>query len=474
MKRWIRIGCIGLGVMLAGAAAVSGFLVAKVMPVGTGYVAKYLCSSTFVSGRDPATVFEEDIKPVNPLARLIDFTIDRADRSVTADAFGGFAMTAAYLDGCGCALVVGTTAENIRRLKIGGTNVAAHRPEHREDLAWPAGSMGPVDPAPPGIDGNKLQQALDAAFSEPGPENSRKTRAVVVIYDGQLVAERYAAGFDRDMPLLGWSMAKSVTNAIVGLLVKDGKLDIMALAPVAEWAQPGDPRQAITLDQLLRMSSGLSFEEVYSPLHDATAMLYGSADFAAYAADLPLEVGPDERWQYASGTANIIARIVRQTIETDHPAYYRFLYERLFDKIGMFSAVWEPDASGTFVGSSYVLATPRDWARFGLLYMNDGVWMGERILPEGWVSYTTTPAPKAPMGQYGAHFWLNAGDPANRALRRWPGSPTDAYAAQGFQGQRVIVIPSRKTVLVRFGATSDRKRWDTDRFIRDVLAALPQ
>ncbi len=206
---------------------------------------------------------------------------------------------------------------------------------------------------------------------------------------------------------------------------------------------------------------------------DATKMLYGSYDFAAYAAAKPMEAGPDEKWNYSGGTTNILARIVRQTIEQTHEYYYDFMYQELFDKIGMYSALMEPDSSGTFVGSSYAFATPRDWARFGLLYLQDGVWDGERILPEGWVQYTTTPTPKAPQGEYGAHFWLNAGATDNPADRRWPNSPPDAFAALGFQMQRVIVIPSKNLVLVRFGATTDREAWNDDAFITNVIAALP-
>jgi len=274
------------------------------------------------------------------------------------------------------------------------------------------------------------------------------------------------------MPLLGWSMSKSVTNALVGILVRKGKLDIHKPAPVPEWQRKDDPRKRITLDQLLRMSSGLEFEEIYAPLYDATYMLYGSCDFAAYAANKPLKTDPDNEWYYSSGTANIIARIVRQTIEKDYEYYYSFIYEELFDKIGMYSAVMEPDSSGTFVGSSYTFATPRDWARFGLLYLQHGLWQGERILPEEWVKYTTTPTPKAPKGEYGAHFWLNAGGSPDPKDRRWPHSPQDAFGALGFQEQKVIIVPSKKLVLVRFGATTKREAWSTDEFIRNVIDAL--
>jgi CubicO group peptidase (beta-lactamase class C family) len=202
-------------------------------------------------------------------------------------------------------------------------------------------------------------------------------------------------------------------------------------------------------------------------------MLYESYDFAAYAAGKPLKTAPDAEWNYSSGSANIIARIVRQAAEKDYPAYYTFIRDEFFHKIGMYSAVMEPDASGTFVGSSYTFAAPRDWARFGLLYLEDGIWQGERILPQDWVKYSTTPTPQAPRGEYGALFWLNAGTSSDPENRRWPSVPQDAFAALGFQEQKVIIIPSKKLVLVRFGATTDRKSWKSDEFIADVLAALP-
>ena len=464
--------CFG-GVLLVG-IVVFGWYFSQAAPIGTGFVAKYLCSSTFISKRKPGIVFKEDVTPVNLLANIVDWKIDTNEKSVTAVSFGFFKLKAIYREGCGCSLVTGMTEEVMRAQKLVPPDFEEKRPRQSVDRPWPLGSRGPVDPSSRGINKTKLENALDAAFSEPGLEKQRKTRAVVVVYDGALVAERYAPGFHKDMPLLSWSISKSVTNALVGILVRKGQLDIHQPALVPEWQQEGNPRKKITLDQLLRMSSGLKFEEVYAPLYDATKMLFGSCDFGAFAAAKDLESEPDDRWYYSSGTANIVARIVRQTVEHDYTYYYRFIYEELFDKIGMHSAILEPDCSGTFVGSSYASATPRDWGRFGLLYLQDGVWQGERILPEGWVAYTTTPTPKAPKGEYGAHFWLNAGAPSNPADRRWLHAPRDAFAALGFQEQKVIVVPSKKLVLVRFGATSKREAWSTDEFIRDVLAALPE
>jgi CubicO group peptidase (beta-lactamase class C family) len=243
---------------------------------------------------------------------------------------------------------------------------------------------------------------------------------------------------------------------------------------VPEWQKADDPRQKITPDQLLRMSAGLEFSEEYAPFSDAVYMFYDSYDFAAYAANKPLETEPDEKWYYSSGTANIIARVVRQTIEKQHENYYDYLYQNLFHKIGMLSVVMEPDPSGTFVGSSYMFATPRDWARFGLLYLQDGVWNGERILPEGWVKYTTTPTPRAPQGKYGAFFWLNAGAPSDASDRMMASVPVDTFFARGFQEQRVFIVPSKNLVLVRFGATSQKSAWNDEAFVASMLAALPE
>jgi CubicO group peptidase (beta-lactamase class C family) len=472
MRRGLKWFLIVTGGLVLAIVAVAAWYLGQVGPVGSGFVAKYLCSSTFVSKRNPKTVFQQDVAPVNPLAAYFTFAIDKQKKRVTAKLLGLFERTAVWREECGCTLAVGATEAQIRSQRPVAPDFVRKRPLHRLNRPWPRGNAGPVKPETLGIDPLKLNRALDQAFAEPGPGGRRRTRAVVVVYKGRLVAERYADGIDREMPLLGWSMSKSVTNAMVGILVKEGKLTIQQPAPVPEWR--GTPRKAgITIDQLLRMTSGLAFDEIYQPMADTPQMLYASRDVAAFAAAKPLEAEPDSKWHYSSGTSNILARIVRRSVEKTYPHYYEFFYHKLFDRIGMHSMVMEPDASGTFVGSSYAFATALDWARFGLLYLQDGVWENQRILPPGWVAYSATPTAAAPIGQYGAHFWLNAGATGNPAIRKWPHAPRDAFAALGYQEQQVIVIPSRKTVLVRFGATTDRKAWDTDSFIQSILMALP-
>jgi CubicO group peptidase (beta-lactamase class C family) len=474
LKRWVKRGIGALAVAGAGFLVVTAWYGVRAAHVGTGFTAKYLCSSTFITGRAPGRAYDEDVAPVNPLTRMVRWRIDRRRMAVTADILGFFKATALFRRGCGCTLLWQGSESDLRRQTFYRMTREPGPPAGRHALPWPRGRGEPEYSAAPGVDRAILAAALDRAFAEPdGPEQTRRTRAVLVVYHGRLIAERYAPGFDADTPFLGWSMAKSVTNAMVGVLVGKGLLDIHAPAPVPQWQGPDDSRGRITLDQLLRMSSGLEFDEIYTPLRDAARMLYTTTDFAAYAAGKSLTAPPDSRWHYSSGTANIVAGIVRRAAEQQTPRYYEFLYRELFHRIGMRSVIMEPDPTGTFVGSSYIWATARDWARFGLLYLRDGVWEGRRILPEAWVAYTTTPAPAAPRGEYGALFWLNVGPDGDPSRRLWPRAPRDTYAAQGFRAQKLFMIPSRELILVRFGATSGHGAWDSDAFIADILAALP-
>jgi CubicO group peptidase (beta-lactamase class C family) len=316
----------------------------------------------------------------------------------------------------------------------------------------------------------RFEQALDWAFSEPDPQQLRRTRAVVIVRKGRIVAERYAPGFSRDTPLLGWSMAKSVMNGLVGILIKTGRLALNAPLPVPEWQEPNDPCRRITLDHLLHMSSGLHFDESYgNPLADVTYMLLGVPNMGAYAARKPLEAEPGAKWSYSSGTTNLISRAIRQVVgEAGYPGLPG---RALFQPIGMSSAVIEADAAGTLVGSSFMYATARDWAKFGQLYLQGGMWEDRRILPEGWVQYTTAPAPRAPDKEYGAHFWLKipkeyqSGGQANLI-------PADAFHAVGHEGQFISIIPSRELVIVRLGLTRYPLAWQHDKFVKLVLEVV--
>ncbi len=462
-SRWL-LGVLGVVVVLCCGAVT--FLMLEVAPVGTAYTAKRMCSCVFVAHRDPSSVLHDELGKYGYITTDIDYE----KKTVTGSVLGMAKRTAVYREGLGCTLAVGISEDNLRKQTNGYVPVQPNQP----GLPWPDGDVVKDEPVPKNVDMQKVKQAVDLAFSEPDPARLRRTRAIIVLYEGKILAERYASGYTKATPQLGWSMTKSVTNALVGILVKNGRLKVKAPAPVPEWRSPGDKRGAITLDELLHMSSGLKFKEVYDdPLSDVVRMLFVEADAGAFASSMPVEVTPDTRWQYSSGTTNIISRIVRQAYAGSLNEYFSFPRKALFNKIGMASAVMEPDPSGTFVGSSFMYATPRDWARFGLFCLNDGVWGGERILPVGWMKYSTTPAHTAPKAMYGAQFWLNAGDPSNPAQRWMPKAPNDMYSLSGFEGQFVSMVPSRRLVIVRLGLSVPEENWDQGQFIADIVDAIP-
>lgn len=302
--------------------------------------------------------------------------------------------------------------------------------------AWPKGDL------PAGLDKARFDTLLGQAFDN--DEAVGATHALAVFQGGRLVFERYGQGFDAKGTYPSWSMAKSITQALVGLLAADGKLDIHAPADVPEWKTPGDPRAAITLDQLLRMSSGLAFVEDYVPGHtsDVIEMLFGTgkADVAHYAASQPLAHPPGEFWSYASGTTNIIARLAAQAAGGDLKTYMR---QRLFEPLGMQSPIPKFDAAGTFIGSSYCFATAQDFARFGLLYLRGGIWEGRQLLPAEWVDYARTPTFQQPgvvEGRYGAHWWIDTAGPGT-------------FSCNGYDGQFIVLVPDLDLIIVRNGAT---------------------
>lgn len=435
-------------------------IVVFVLPTATGYVAKLACSGVFVGGHPRERLEAEEFATIP----YVSFDVDDSAGRVHAHVLGLAGRTAVHRQGLGCALAIDVDPDELQRQ---GSAMPRAEPS---DEPWPQGDGEDPRPDPPGLDREALERVLDEAFTEPDPYRPRWTRAVVIVHEGRLVAERYASWTSASTPLLGWSMSKSVTNALVGGLVLRGELDVFEPAPIPAWED--GPRREITIDALLRMSSGLEFEERYGPLADATRMLFEVDDAAAVPISKPLEHEIDTFFAYSSGTSNILSWIVRERFTT-LTEYHQYPHEGLFVPLGMRTAVFETDASGTFVGSSFVYASARDWARFGQLYLQDGVWNGERLLPEGWAKYSGTATPTAPLGDYAAHFWANAGKPDAPADRRLPSVPTDAFQASGFQGQAVLIVPSRDAVIVRLGLTHDRDAWDLDAFASAVLDALP-
>ncbi len=470
-KRKVWTGIIIILALLFGFIGyfvIANYSTFQLAPIGIGYKAKILCSGLFVSQRDTQALLSEDLS-YPPTLGMVSAKIDYEDRSVTASVYGLMKRRAIYREGLGSTLVTDSAEDDIL---VQPAALPPSLPENPESIPWPTGDKMANSDIPPNVDLKLLQRAVDNAFDEPNPRQFRRTRAVVIVYDGRLLTERYSPGITKDTPLIGWSMTKSVTNALVGILVSQGRLSLDKPATVPEWSAADDPRSVITLDHLLRMSSGLRFVEEYedNPASDVNIMLFLKPDAAAYAASMPAEAPPDEKWSYSSGTTNIISRIIRHTLGSQAD-YIAFPRQALFNRIGMRSAVMEMDASGTYIGSSFMYATARDWARFGLLYLQDGIWEGERILPEGWVKYSTTPMPRAPKGQYGAHFWLNRGDPENPGNRPFPRLPQDLFLAWGYQEQQTIIIPSRRLVLVRLGMTH-QGLWGLESFVGDVFKAI--
>ena len=435
----------------------------QIASIGAAYKAKLLCTNTFFAGRNPEVVLREDLSGPE---RFIFSDIDYSNKSVRTWFPGIKTQQAFYLKGLGCVWSA-DMAENEFKAYTKDW-IAADKTFQNKIKA----SSLVENFSHPAFNQQQLQAAIDNAFLELDPNAPALTRALLVVYQGQLVAERYAQNISKDTPLQGWSMTKSVINALVGILVKQGKLSISQPAPIEEWSKSNNPRSKITLDHLLRMSSGLEFDETAgAAVTDLSEMLFLSFDAAAFAIAKPLIYAPNTYWQYASGTSNIISRIVREASGGSTASVIRLLNHQLFNPLGMTKALIEPDTSGNLIGSSYMYATARDWARFGQLYLQDGIWQGKRLLPEGWVKYSSTPTPAAPKGQYAAHFWSNGGVDSHSQDRPFPRLPGDLYYAAGYKGQRVIIIPSHDLVIVRLGWSDDASPQNMETMVSEIIMA---
>jgi len=434
--------------------------------VATGFVANVVCTETFVSGLEPARVFAETLSAMpgtGLIAWALDYRVDRVRKDVTVTLFGLGRSHAVYRgEGLGCYLDHGAAVADI--------SAPASDPKAAllPDIAGPS-VVAPQTP--------QLAAALDRAFTEPDTSTPRHTRAIVVMKDGRVVAERYADGVGIDTPLLGFSATKSVMSALAGILVRKGALKLHEPVPIAAWQGADDPRRAVTLDHLIRHTAGLKLgsslqASLASALEPVNRMKFLEADMAAYAESMPLESVPGTVWNYHDGNTVILGHVIRQASGDSASSMMRFARQELFDPLGMRHVALEFDASGNAEGSSQMLASARDWARFGQLYLNDGVAGGKRILPEGWVKYSAMPTPNAWVGQ-GAGFWTNLGDSFGATYRAQHGWPRDAFFAKGTIGQYVIIVPSARLVIVRLGRSPN---WPPEAdgvfdLVRDVVAA---
>lgn len=451
------IACAGLAL---GAARAH-----DVPKVATGFVADILCSETFVSGLDPQRTFNEttDAMPGTGLiAWAMDYQVDRIRKDVTVTLFGLGRSRAVYREGLGCTLDHGV---GIAVVEPPATD---KQPALLPEIAGP-GIVPPQSPS--------LAAAIERAFAEPVQPPYRHTRAVVVMKRGRVIAERYADGIGPQTPLLGFSMTKSVVSALIGVLVRQGKLKLEGPAPVAAWKDPGDPRHVITVDQLLRHTAGLALgsslqASLLSAFEPVNRMKFVESDMAAYAETIPLETAPGTVWNYHDGNILILSHLIRGAAGGTPEDALRFARRELFAPLGMRDVVLQLDGSGTIEGSTEMLASARDWARFGQLYLNDGVAGGKRILPEGWVNYSATATPNAWVG-IGAGFWTNQGDSFGANFRVEHGWPRDAFFAKGTIGQYTIVIPSEQLVIVRLGRSPNAPPQADGVFdlVRDVVSA---
>ncbi|MEP6940230.1 MAG: serine hydrolase [Rudaea sp.] len=402
--------------------------------VATGSVSRALCAAAFVSGVDPDRLYAEEERPqLRGLDRFLRYTIDRERREVRATIAGAFRSRAVYRPGIGCLVMHGDDVPEAAGLP----------PPAFADAFADQNVVEPTAPA--------LRRALEDAFAEPEPTYRRNTKAFVVLHDGKLIAERYAPGYGPDTPIWAHSISKSLTNALIGILVRQGKLRVDAAAALPEWRPADDPRRAVTIEELLRMTSGLPFDDNDDVINHLTRMLFLERDLGAYAAGVPLEHPPGTTWNYSNVGFLVLSRLIRDAAGHSAVDTGTFVRRELFAPLGMRTATLDCDAAGTPIGSSNSYASARDWARFGELYLDDGVVDGRRLLPEGWVAFSRSQTLNT---GYGAGFWTNLVD---GTVAGWsapwgmPTLPKDMFYARGALGQYIVIVPSERLVVVRLG-----------------------
>jgi len=427
----------------------------KKLTIITGHSSKYLCSCVFGSHREVQEVLNLDLN-FSPIS-WAKHTIDHQQKKVTSTVFGMKANTAIFREGFGCTLLADYTEEALLKQTF------PKREKPSQDSLFEVSSLTKEEK----ILQKKILNAIAPEFVDKNDLLPKNTTAITVAYDGKLIAEHYRKGFDLHTPLLGWSMTKSITSTMIGILVKKGVLDIHAPVNIPTWQQ--DERKNITLHHLLQMRSGLDWDENYSRLSSAVSMLYKEGNMYDYVIQSKSKYAAGTHWYYSSGTTNILSGIIKHQFDNDR-SYWLFPYESLFDKVGMSSAWIEPDASGMYAGSSYCFATARDWTRYGLLYYHRGIWNGDTIISPEWVDYTKSTSEMIPEGKYGAQWWLNIGKEGKYPLE---GITDDIFYCRGYQGQRIYVVPSKKLVITRFGKTFDEDAFKEVPFLKRIFQACP-
>lgn len=449
--------------LVAGLSAYGLSYLKRLGPIPAGYVSHTICSGIFIAGRDYNDIYATDI---SQLQRRLTRT--QIDGNTVITQFGfwpiEYISKTVFRPGLGCARLEGDEIVDLEGPAFLELNIVATA---QQNLAWPE-----FVNAPTGVNTAKLNAAMDRAFSDTAInyEERQNTRAVVIFYKGQLIAERYAEGFGPQVPLNSWSMTKSATSALVGILVGRGQIDLANTSGLQGWDNPADLRSQVTVEHLLQMTSGLEFNEGYEedPISDVNFMLMKAQNLTTFASQYSVTAEPGTRWAYQTASPVLLGRIIRDSF-TSEEAYHHFPQSALFNKLGMENAHYQMDGGGTYVGGAFLYATARDWARFGLMYLNNGVVNGEQILPKGWVEFSTNATEASKKARaYAAQFWLNQ----NSAHRMMPKVPEDAYAARGHYGQSTFIIPSRQLVVVRMGHSFSADAWDMEDFLVDVLGAI--
>jgi len=462
MSKLLQRSAIATLLVLGGSTLALMLHPPELIRVGANYGAKMVCSNVFIAGRDPQAVLADDVQaPGHPVLKLLRVQVDREQQTVRANLLGLFGKgLAVYRPGTGCAVVADGDVERARQYQF----TPAELKPAPVDASFPLGDEGTLLLPP-------FPLLSQTQLTGPG------MRAVVVLHKGKLVGEIFGAGFDRLTPLLGWSMTKTVTAALIGIQIADGKL---AMTQNGFWPDASDPRAAITLSQLMAMSSGLQYNEGYGDVSDVTRMLYLEPDMARYTAAKALLREPGSAWNYSSGTTVLLSRIWQRAAAGERAAtsaeVLSLARRRLFAPLGMRSAVLEADARGNMVGSSYLYASAYDWARFGQFLLQDGVWDGKRLLPDGFVSQMQQVAP-ASGGQYAQGQLWRWGPAAANDDQRNPDAafhlPPDTYWLEGHDGQSIAIVPSRQLVVVRLGLTPRRLNYQPQPLLAAVLKALP-
>lgn len=403
----------------------------------------------------------QDIAPFQTFGweKNFKYDVDTKRRRVTVSVPGIPPRTAQYNGDQGCAILP-RGANNIYFKPI---PVPRKLPDAATQT-WPMGDAGATTPMPAGVSTAVIEAALDWGMAQ----KEHNTRAIVVVYRGKIVGERYAPGWTKDTPQISWSQGKSITAALIGVLARQGRLRIDDPAPVKEWQAQGDPRREIRIRDLLRMSSGLDFANLglsgpasFTRENEHMRIYFDGLNVFEHAVNQPPEIPPNTQWRYRNSDPLTLGKIIREKVEARGDNYLTFPQRALFDRIGARNFVLETDAWGNFIMTGYDYGSARDWTRFGLLHLWDGVWQGERILPEGWVEFISAPAPADKSRGYGGLFWLNRGG-------AWSGVPEDAFMASGFMGQHTMVIRSRDAVVVRLGPSQR----GSDRYFTQLVARL--